>query len=143
VTKGLFYLAVLAGPAAVGFYVWRNLTGLPPSGESKRKLLLSSAVVLSGNILLLWCFCVVDWVFLGKHAPSQETLREHAAVMAISWITWAGAALSIFSITLASFSERVIARKVCIIASAFALAYWSVTNVALTDVLAVYSISHP
>jgi hypothetical protein len=137
----IFDLAVAGAFITLGAFAWRDITKLPKIQGRRRKLLIVSAAIFSCNILLLCMLFGVDYLAESNHAHSQASPAQHKSMLVILWTSLVGMVISIGTVALALFSERCIARKLCIWGSSAALVWWGLVYMVISDGIAVYLVS--
>jgi hypothetical protein len=139
----MFGTLVVLAPAVLAFFVWRDVESR--RGQGKRNgqgLLVLSAVAFSCNVLLLYSWYVADLFVMQGHSISQASITEYKFLLVVLWASRTAVLISLATIIMALFSERGLARKLCIWSSVAGLICWPVLNVATSDLVAVYLRSH-
>jgi hypothetical protein len=112
----LFDALLFVIPAVLVFFVWRGVKAdLQVQGRKGQNLLLFSTVMLSCNILLLYCCYVTDLLVMRGHSISEASATEYKF---LSWLLWSSriaVLVSIATVIMALFSQRGLARKLCIL----------------------------
>src|SRR5271165_7197659 len=138
----LYDVVVLAISISLGIFAWRDVFGNPlPDGPMARFRLLSTTA-LSCNILLFCGLYFVDLAFNPKHPPSQATLGEYKAMVAVLLVTRLAIILSLLTLVFAALSAKGLARKLCFWGSSAGVCFWVFAHFAETEILSVYSTFH-
>jgi len=139
----LFGTLILVIPAILAFFVWRSVKR-DWRGERRRgqSLLLFSAAALSLNILLLYGCYVADLLAMGKHSISEANMTQYRLLLATSWVGRIAVLISLTTIITALFSERGLARKLCIWGSAAGLIWWPLLILIDSDLVMAYLRHH-
>ena len=139
----LFDAILFVIPAILAFFVWRGVKSDRQVAERKgQNLLLFSAVALSCNILLLYCYYVGDLLVMRGHSISEASTTEYKFLLVVLWASRIAVLISLATIIMALFSQRGLARKLCIWGSAAGLIWWPLVNVTASDLVVVYLRHH-
>jgi len=138
----LFDLLLVGGSGAIGVGAWVSFSRLPAAHERGRRLLLSSVILLTANILLVWTVYGIDLAYPGRHPPSHATPTEHATWLLTLRISVAAIAISILGLILAIPSERNVSRTLCLLGNGAAIVFWLAVYLVATDFFAIYNFSH-
>jgi hypothetical protein len=139
----LYGALVFLIPAVLVFFVWRDVkSGWQEEKRKRQKLLLFSAVALSCNIVLLYSWYVTDLLVMRGHPISQASLPEYKFLLVVLWASRMAVLISLATVITALFSERGLARKLCIWGGVAGLICWPVLYVAASDLVTVYLLHH-
>jgi len=135
----LFGTLIFGIPAILGFFVWRSVKN-EWRGERRigQNLSLFSAIALSFNILLLYGCYVTSLLVMREHSISGADMAEYRFLLATLWVGRIAVLICLATIVMALFSERGLARKLCIWGSAAGLIWWPLVILADSDLLRAY-----
>jgi hypothetical protein len=139
----LFGVLIFVIPAVLSFFVWR---GVGRNRQTERgngqNLLLFSAVALSCNILLLYGWYVPNLLVMQEHSMSQASTAEYKFLLATLWVSRIAFLISLATLITALFSQRGLARKLCIWGSAAGLIWWPLLNLGNSELVGAYLRHH-
>jgi len=139
----LFDVLLFVIPAILAFFVWRGVkSDWPQEKRNPQRLLLFSAVALSCNILLLYCYCAADLAIMGAGPISEASTAEYEFLQAVLWVSRIAALISLATLITAVFSQRGLARKLCIWGSLAGLIWWPLVNMISSDLAVTYLRTH-
>jgi hypothetical protein len=140
----LFDTLLFVIPAVLAFFVWRGVKrDRQVEGRKERTLLFFSAVALSCNILLLYCCYVAELLATRGHPISEASTAEYKLLLVVLWASRLAVLISLATVITALFSQRGLARKLCIWGSVAGLIWWPLLNVTASDLVIVYLRRHP
>lgn len=139
----LFGALIFALPAMLAFFVWRAAKSERQADKRKgHNSLLFSTVALSCNILLLYFWYVTDLLVMRGRSIPETTVAEYKFLLMMLWISRMAVLLSLITIITALFSERGLARKLCIWGSVAGLIWWPLVNVVDSELVRAYLRHH-
>jgi hypothetical protein len=139
----LFDVLLFVIPAVLAFFVWRDVkSDRQMEGRKRQNLLLFSAVALSCNILLLYACYVTDLLVMRGHSISEASTTEYKFLLVVLWASRIAVLISLATVVTALFSQRGLARKLCIWGSVAGLIWWPLLNVTVSDLVMVYLRHH-
>lgn len=139
----LFGALIFALPGMLAFFVWRAVRNEWQADKRRgHNHLLFSTVALSCNILLLYFWYVTDLLVMRGRPIPETTVAEYKFLLMMLWISRTAVLLSLITIITASFSERGLARKLCIWGSVAGLIWWPLVNVVDSELVRAYLRHH-
>ena len=140
----MFDALLLVIPTVLAFFVWRGVRsdGRQVEDRNGQRLLLFSAIALSCNVLLLYCCYITDLLVMRGHSISEASTTEYKLLVVVLWASRVAVLISLTTVIAALFSERGLARKLCIWGGVAGLIWWPLVNVVDSELIGAYLRHH-
>jgi hypothetical protein len=134
----LFDVVIILLPASLGFFAIRDVAGDHTFDGTKRKYALLATSSLTFNIMVFYLCFFVGILSMRGQATLEMNARDFSAMLLLRWASLVGFVTSLLTILLAILSERSLARKLCIWASAGAMVLWPTVYLVASEFRADY-----